>query len=143
LPSEIQSAGCLTFSVPVPSTIASWWLQWHDFAPSEFLLPPPLRHFGPVKLKTRARFIFDHETHQESELSKAVHEAWDILPDTVRQLMLFSWAGVHSVRSIRNDVAHPDLRNSTAKEILDHDFHNTFQNLHAAACYIADYLFDG
>jgi hypothetical protein len=44
---------------------------------------------------------------------------------------------------MRNDVAHPDLGNFTAKEILEHDFHNTFENLHAAACYIADYLFDG
>ena len=128
-------------SPPVASTIASWWLQWQEFAPSEFPLPPSLRHFGPVKLKTHARFIFDHGTYQESQLSKAIHEVWEILSDTVRQLMLFSWAGAHSVRSIRNVVAHPDLGNSTAKEILDCDFHNTFQNLHAAACYIVDYLF--
>jgi hypothetical protein len=58
--------------------------------------------------------------------------------------MLFSWAGVQSVRSLRNDVAHPaDLGNSTAKDILNRDFQNTFLNLHTAACYIAEYLFDG
>jgi len=57
--------------------------------------------------------------------------------------MLFSWAGVQSVRSMRNNMAHPDLGNFTAKDILDHDFHNTFEDLHAAACYIAGYLFDG
>jgi hypothetical protein len=143
LSSEICSTGCLTFSLPVPSTIVSWWLQWQEFSPSEFPLPPSLRHFGPVRLITHGRFIFNHRTGQESELSKAVHEAWDILPDPIRQLMLFSWAGVQSVRSIRNSVAHPDLGNSTAKDILDRDFHNTFKNLHAMACYIADYLFDG
>jgi hypothetical protein len=140
--SEIHSAKCLTFSLPVPSTIASWWLQWQEFSPSEFPLPPSLRHFGPVKLKTHGRFIFNPRTHEESELSKAVSEAWEILPDIIRQLMLFSWAGIHSVRSIRNDVAHADLENSTATAILDHDFHNTFHNLHAVACYMADYLFD-
>ena len=143
MPSEIHSARCLTFPLPVPSTIVSWWLQWQEFSPSEFPLPPSLRHFGPVTLNTHGRFIFNHSTLRESELSRAVHEAWDILPDTIRQLMLFSWAGVQSVRSLRNNVAHPDLGNSTAKDILDRDFQNTFENLHAAACYIAEYLFDG
>jgi len=57
--------------------------------------------------------------------------------------MLFSWAGVQSVRPRHNDVAHPDLGKFTAKDILDRDFHNTFHKLHSAACYIADYLFDG
>ncbi len=143
LPSEIHSAECLTFSPPVPSTIVSWWLQWHEFSPSDFPLPPSLRHFGPVNLITHGRFIFDPLTGQESELSQAIHEAWDILPNTVRQLMLFSWAGVQSVRSMHIDVTHPDLGKFTAKDILDRDFHNAFENLHAAACNIADYLFDG
>jgi len=141
LPSEIHSAGCLTFSLPVPSTFASWWLQWNEFSPSTFPLPPSLRHFGPVKLNTRSRFIFDNSTHSESGFSQAVGEAWDILPDIVRQLMLFAWAAVQSVRIERNDVAHPDMANSTAKDILNRDFHNTFHNLHVAACDIADYLF--
>lgn len=127
----------------VASTIVSWWLQWQEDSPSNFPLPPSLRHFGPVTLNTRGRFIFKHGTRQESDLSKAIGEAWNILPDTIRQLMLFSWAGVQSVRSMRNDVAHPDLGTFTAKDILDHDFNNTFENVHAAACYIADYLFDG
>jgi hypothetical protein len=108
-----------------------------------FPLPPSLRHFGPVALITRGRFIFKQGTHRESDLSKAIGEAWDFLPDTIRQLMLFSWAGAQSVRSMRNDVAHPDLGISAAKDILDHDFHNTFESLHVAACCIADYLFDG
>ena len=149
LPLKLHSARRLTFPpFPplVPSTIVSWWLQWHQFSPSEFPLPPSLRHFGPVTLNTHGRFIFNHLTHRESELSKAVHEAWDILPDTIRQLMLFSWAGAQSVRSLRNNVpvAHPDLGKTTAKQILDCDFKNTtFEDLHAAACYMAEYLFDG
>jgi len=138
-----HSFGCLTFPPPVPSAIASWWLQWQEISPSEFPLPPSLRHFGPVKLNTSGRFIIDPSTCQESELSKAIREAWDILPDIIRQLMLFSWAGVQSVRLRRNDVAHPDLGKFTAKDILDRDFHNTFHKLHSAACRIADYLFDG
>ena len=44
---------------------------------------------------------------------------------------------------MHNNVAQPDLGNSTAKDILDCDFQNTFENLHAAECYIAEYLFDG
>jgi hypothetical protein len=57
--------------------------------------------------------------------------------------MLFSWAGVQSVRELRNNVAHAHLGNSTAKDILNCNFQNTFENLHAAACYIAEYLFVG
>lgn len=100
-------------------------------------------HFGPVKLNTRSRFIFDHSTHLESGFSKAVGEAWDILPDTVRQLMLFAWAAVQNVRIERNDseVAHPNMTGSTVEDILNSDLHNTFDNLHAAACDIAVYLF--
>ncbi|KAF5375512.1 hypothetical protein D9615_009149 [Tricholomella constricta] len=143
LPNHVHRAFILAGRTDLPSTIVSWWLQWQEFSPSEFPLPPSLRHFGPVKLHTRGRFIFNHETGKESELSKAVSEAWDILPDTIRQLMLLTWAGVQSVRSMHNDVAHPDLGNSTAKDILDRDFHNTFESLHAIACNIADYLFDG
>jgi hypothetical protein len=132
----------VSLPLPVPSTIASWFLQWQEVSPSHFPLPPSLRHFGPVKLITRGRFIFDYTTGQESELSKGIHEAWDFLPETVRQLMLFSWAGLESVRDLRNNEAHPHLGNSTIKDILNHDFHNTFENLHAAACNIAEYLFD-
>ena len=141
-PPKIHSDGCLTFSSLVPSTVASWWLQWHDYFPSQFPLPLSLRHFGPVTFNTRGRFIFKHGTWQESDLSKAIDEAWNILPDTIRQLMLFSWAGAQSVRSICNNVAHPDLGTSAAKDILNDDFHNTFENLHATACYMVDYLFD-
>lgn len=143
LPEHVMWAFVRAGRTDLPSTIVSWWLQWQAFSPTEFPLPPSLRHFGPVTLNTHGRFIFDHSTRRESELSKAVHEAWDILPDTIRQLMLFSWAGVQSVRSLRDNVTHPDLGNSTAKDILDRDFQNTFENLHAAACYIAEYLFDG
>jgi hypothetical protein len=57
--------------------------------------------------------------------------------------MLFSWAGVQSVRSMNKNVTHPDLGNVTARDILDRDFHNTFEDLHAVACSMADYLFDG
>jgi hypothetical protein len=88
-------------------------------------------------LNTRSRFIFDHSTHLESGFSKAVGEAWDVLPDTVRQLMLFAWAAMQSVRIERNEIAHPSMAGSTAKDILNSDFHNTFESLHAAACDIA------
>ena len=58
--------------------------------------------------------------------------------------MLFSWAGVQSARrTTRNEVTRFDLEKSTVKDILDRDFHNTFEDLHVAACYIAGYLFDG
>jgi len=57
--------------------------------------------------------------------------------------MLFSWAGIQSVHSLRNNMAHPDLGNSTTKDILDRNFQNTFENLHAMVCYITEYLFDG
>jgi len=142
LPEHVMGAFVRAGRTDLPGTIVSWWLQWQEFSPSEFPLPPSLRHFGPVKLNTHGRFIFNHSTGRESELSKAVHEAWDFLPDTIRQLMLFSWAGLQSVRSLRNNVAHPDLGNSTAKHILNYDFQNTFENLHAAACHIAEYLFE-
>lgn len=144
LPEHVKWAFVGAGRTDLPRTIVSWWLQWQEFSPSNFPLPPSLRHFGPVTLNTQGRFIFNRSTHRESELSKAVGEAWNFLPDPIRQLMLFSWAGVQSVRTLHNDVAHPvDLRNSTTKDILDCDFHNTFLSLHATACYIADYLFDG
>jgi hypothetical protein len=57
--------------------------------------------------------------------------------------MLFSWQAFRVRRSMPNDVAHPDLGTSAVKDILDHDFHNTSESLHAAACCIADYLFGG
>jgi hypothetical protein len=94
-------------------------------------------------LHTQGRFIFNRSTGRESELSEAILEAWNFLPDTVRHLMLFSWAGAQSVRQLRNNIAHPSLGNFTAKDILDRDFRDTFESLHAAACHIAGYLFDG
>lgn len=64
---------------------------------------------------------------QHTENQKAVHEVWNIFPDTIQQLMLFSWAGVQIVYSLCNNMAHPNLGNSTAKDILDHNFQNTFK----------------
>jgi len=125
----------------LPSSIAIWWLQWEEVSSSEFPLPLSLRHFGPVTLRTRACFIFDYWTGEESEFSKAALEAWYFLPDTVRQLMLFAWAGIQSVRVMLHNVADIDVDKSTAQEILRRDFRNTFKNLHVGACYMADYLF--
>jgi len=99
-----------------------------------------MRHFGPVKENSAARFIFD-STQQESNLSKAITRAWEAIPETSRQLMLFCWSGLHSIRFLRNEIAHPDTENSLAKAILRQDFKGDFVSLHAAAGYMADYLF--
>ena len=40
------------------------------------------------------------------------------------------------------EIAHPNMDNSTAKAILEQDFQGTFQHLHAAACIMANYLFE-
>ncbi|KIL58849.1 hypothetical protein M378DRAFT_1023849 [Amanita muscaria Koide BX008] len=135
-----NSIGCLTFSPLVPNTFASWWLQWEEAFPAGFPLPPSMRHFGPVNMNSAARFIFD-STQQESNLSKAITRAWEAIPDPSRQLMLFCWSGLRSVRLLRNEIAHPNMENSSAKAILRQDFGDNFQSLHAAAGYMADYLF--
>jgi hypothetical protein len=98
-----------------------------------------MRHFGPVKMNSAARFIFD-STQQESYLSRAITRAWEAIPEISRQLMIFCWSGRHSVRLLRNEIAYPIMENSSAKAILRQDFRNDFQSLHAVSGYMADYL---
>lgn len=109
----------------VPSTFGSWWLQWEEVSPIDFPLPPSMRHFGPVKKNLPARFIFG-STQQESDLSKAITRAWEAIPETSRQSMLFCWSGLPSVRLVRMG---DDMENSSAKAILRQDSRDNFESL--------------
>lgn len=108
-----------------PSTFGSWWLQWEEVSPIDFPLPPSMRHFGPVKKNLPARFIFG-STQQESDLSKAITRAWEAIPETSRQSMLFCWSGLPSVRLVRMG---DDMENSSAKAILRQDSRDNFESL--------------
>ncbi|KAM6499490.1 hypothetical protein JOM56_004998 [Amanita muscaria] len=140
LPEDVRFTLSKFGKINLPSTFASWWLQWEEASPAGFPLPPSMRHFGPVNMNSAAHFIFD-STQQESNLSKAITRAWEAIPDTSRQLMLFCWSGLHSVQLLQNEIAHPNMENSSAKAILRQDFGDNFESLHAAAGYMADYLF--
>ena len=74
-------------------------------------------------------------------LGRTIGQAWKTISDPARQLILFCWCGLNSVRHQRNCIAHPNLNKSSAKLILRQDFRGTFDNLHAAAHDMADYLF--
>jgi len=140
LPQDVRHTLFLHSKTNLPNAFASWWLQWEHIAPLQFPLPPSMRHFGPVAQKSRATFILD-AMNQESQLSKAIGTAWDCIPDTTRQLMLFCWAGFHNIWLSRNAIAHPDLTPSSVKDILNEDFHGNFATMYATACGIVDYLF--
>jgi len=98
-------------------------------------------HFGPVRNNSAAQFILDPITQYETPLSRAITSAWEAIPDISRQLMLFCWAGLQSVQLHQNEIAHPNIGNASAEEILTQDFRNDFHNLHAAASNMANYLF--
>jgi hypothetical protein len=102
-----------------------------------------MRHFGRTSknfVRSGSAFAFD-SSGQETNLSRIIFQAWEAISDPARQLMLFCWCGLNCIRPQRNRVAHPNVDILTAKYILDEDFHNTFENLHAAACAMSEYLF--
>jgi hypothetical protein len=99
-------------------------------------------HFGPIHKNSAAFWVLDY-TWRESDLSRAISRGWEAIPETIRQLMLFCWSGLRSVQISRNEFTYPKMRNSSAKAILRQDFGDNFHSLHAAAGYMADYLFIG
>ena len=96
-----------------------------------------MRYFGPIRINFQ-RFVFN-SSGDESELSKTIGRAWTNMPDPSRQLMLFYWCGLNSIRE--QQMANLNLNKSSAKLMLQQEFHGTHENLQAAAFDIVDYLF--
>jgi hypothetical protein len=128
------------FSLLVPTIFAMWHLEWEKACPRDFPLPPSMLYFGPVKIRTHFRFIFDSEG-RESRLSQVVTRAWETVSESGRQLMLFCWSGLNTIRHPQNCSTHPDVNKSSARAILRQDFHGAFEYLYADACDLAGFLF--
>ena len=64
--------------------------------------------------------------------------------ECTRDLMLLCWSGLNSVcpRQNKVQVAHPYVKASSARAILQNDLGAPFAYLHADAFHLADFIFE-
>lgn len=100
-----------------------------------------MTHFGPVGgFNYSTRLMLVHG--QESPLSKAITTAYEMIPESTRELMLFCWAGRQSISAFGNYLAYPSIDRSLATDILDQDFGESFEDLRLEATAYTNDLFN-
>jgi len=94
------SVKCLVSSIPTAFArwFARWYFEWTDAHPNDLPLLKLTPHFGPVPIKF---CTVSYSSRQQSDLRRIIERAWETVPRPGRQLIVFCWCGLYSVRELR------------------------------------------
>jgi len=87
------------FLIVVPRAFSAWWVLWNHLDPNAYPLPDSLRRCGDPPEETffmEAHFI--NYYRQETRYGVAIRNAWGLISEVDRDLMLFSWAARQDYR---------------------------------------------
>lgn len=108
----------------VPRCFMIWWHFWSNLEPTQFPMPTIISdlfpHYTPDDDDSKIRDLlvnFDEQT----EIGDYVEQAWELIDDTDRLLMLVCWAARQEVRPIHNTFAHPTISRVDATSIITND----------------------
>lgn len=109
----------------VPRCFMVWWVIWSKVDPAHFPMPAIISNrFPRYELDiedTRISSLLLDIDHKQSKLGNLLEEAWNIIEDTDRLLMMVCWAGRQEVSNIRNLLVHPTIPKVNANSIISSD----------------------